>query len=504
MKSLSRDGVWGLGLALAALLLRLPFRSRFLYHWDSVNFALSLEHYDVRLHQPHPPGYFLYSMLGQLVNSAVHDANASLVWICLVSGVLGVVALYWLGTVMFDRRVGVVAALLALANPLQWFYSDVALSYSPEFLLVTLVAGLCYLQLTGRRQGWVWSAILLGIAGGIRQNDLAFLLPLWLASLWPLPWRQRLASLAILAGVVTAWAWPMMALSGGLAGYMAALGSESSGVASESPLFSLRELGLNGARMVVYLGYALLLGVLPLLWGAWELARTARAHLSDRRAWTLVLWIGPAAGFYTVVHLRQHGHIFTFLPALILLTALALTKLGERIAGTDVYKTLGKAPGPGWLAAMLTALLVLVEGAFFLFGPASLFGSNQLPLQTPSRETITQRDRFLGERIAAIRANFEPESTIILAGSFNFRHPDYYLREYQDTSLSYRLGDDLMTLPDSVHALVLFDDAALPQSPEDSRFQRLPLPDGGSLCYLTWNGDQQVKLNLSSIEVEAK
>ncbi len=42
-----------------ALLLRIPFMSRFLYHWDSVNYALSLERYDVRLHQPHPPGYFL-------------------------------------------------------------------------------------------------------------------------------------------------------------------------------------------------------------------------------------------------------------------------------------------------------------------------------------------------------------------------------------------------------------------------------------------------------------
>jgi 4-amino-4-deoxy-L-arabinose transferase-like glycosyltransferase len=502
MKPLKRDGLWSL--ALAALLTRLPFRSQFLYHWDSVNFALSLEHYDVRLHQPQPPGYFLYSMLGQLVNLAVHDANASLVWLSLASGVLGIVALYWSGAVMFDRRVGVVAALLALTNPLHWFYSDVALSYSPEFLLVTLVAGLCYLQLTGYRQGWFWVAVMLGVAGGVRQNDLAFLLPLWLISLWPLSQRQRLASLVVLAGVVTAWAWPMMALSGGPAGYLAALGSESSGIADESSLFSLRELGLNGARMIIYLGYGLLLGAIPLLWGAWELLRTARVHLADRRAWTLALWIGPAAGFYAVVHLRQHGHIFTFLPALILLTALAVTKLGGRLARADGYEIFGRPFGPGWLAATLAALLVLTDGMFFLFSPASLFNSSQLPLQTPSRETIVQRDRFLDERITAIRANFKPESTVVLAGSFNFRHPDYYLREYQDTGLSYRLTDELTTLPDSAQTLVLFDDSTLLQSPEDSRFQRLSLPDGGSLCYITWNSKQQVKLGLSSIEVEAK
>ncbi|MBI1878320.1 MAG: DUF2723 domain-containing protein [Chloroflexi bacterium] len=256
-----------LTLALAALVIRLPFRSQFLYHWDSVNFALSLEKYDVRLHQPQPPGYFLYSMLGKLVNLFFDDANASLVWISLISGVLGVVGLYWLGRLMFNHQVGVVAALLALTNPLHWFYSEVGLSYALEFLLVISVAGLCYLQLTSHRQIWLWSAILLGLVGGVRQNDLVFLLPLWLVSLYPLSWRQRGISLALLGLVVIAWTWPMMALSGGPAGYLAALTGESSEIASDSSLLSVGQLALNGFRMLIYTGYGLLLGIIPLLWG---------------------------------------------------------------------------------------------------------------------------------------------------------------------------------------------------------------------------------------------
>ena len=40
---------------------RVRYHAPYLYSWDSVSFALSLENYDIRLHQPHPPGYFLYS-----------------------------------------------------------------------------------------------------------------------------------------------------------------------------------------------------------------------------------------------------------------------------------------------------------------------------------------------------------------------------------------------------------------------------------------------------------
>jgi hypothetical protein len=35
---------------------RFAFRSRYLYDLDSVNFALAMERFDPRVHQPHLPG----------------------------------------------------------------------------------------------------------------------------------------------------------------------------------------------------------------------------------------------------------------------------------------------------------------------------------------------------------------------------------------------------------------------------------------------------------------
>src|ERR1700722_1663574 len=66
-------------IASAVLISRFACRSHDLYDLDSVNFALAMERFDPRVHQPHPPGYFLYVCLGRLLNSLVHDANLALV-----------------------------------------------------------------------------------------------------------------------------------------------------------------------------------------------------------------------------------------------------------------------------------------------------------------------------------------------------------------------------------------------------------------------------------------
>src|SRR6266404_2129575 len=101
-----------LALFLVALVLRVPFRSQFAYHWDSAQFALAINEYDIRLSQPHAPGYFLYIMLGRLANHFVDDPHASLVWISVVFGSALPAVVYLLATVMFGRKAGMTAGLL--------------------------------------------------------------------------------------------------------------------------------------------------------------------------------------------------------------------------------------------------------------------------------------------------------------------------------------------------------------------------------------------------------
>lgn len=470
-----RRDLWiSLGLFVLGVLSRLPFRSEWLSHWDSVNFALALDHYDVRLHQPQPPGYFLYVLLGRGVHLLVPDANAALVWLSLIASALGVVALYHLGAALFDRRVGGVAAALALTSPAVWFYGEVPLSYAVEFALVTPFVLLLYWQVEADPRWWPATALLLGFIGGVRQNSIVFLLPLWLVCLWQLRWRQRILSLLLLAIAGLAWLLPMMALSGGPAGYLTTLGTASAGIAEESSFLAVSQLALNAGRMAFYLGYGLLLAALPLAWGIWWGVRRWRALVRDRRFWMLALWIGPSFVFYLVVHLRQHGHIFTFLPALLLLSGWAMVRLSERLRRDELQ--------PVILGGM-AALVALVNAAFFLVAPAALFGSTRLPLQTPSRRTIEERDRYLETRVTAIRDHFDASTTAVWATGIYFRHPDYYLRNFRHVGLGYLSGEGDVLLDEDVDTLVLFNpEAELVSDP--ALLSYLPLPDGEELAYI--------------------
>ncbi len=53
---------------------------------DSVQSAPGTDEFNVPLHQPHPPGYFLYVMAGRLARLLFHDPNTALVSISAVTG----------------------------------------------------------------------------------------------------------------------------------------------------------------------------------------------------------------------------------------------------------------------------------------------------------------------------------------------------------------------------------------------------------------------------------
>src|SRR5262249_48152325 len=136
------------------LALRVPFRSQFAYHWDSAQFALAVGEYNIRISQPHVPGFYLYIWLGRLVNLLVGEPHAALVWVSVVAGAwLGAVG-YLLGTSMFDRRTGLATGLILLTSPLCWFHSEIALTTIVDSALVVSFVFVCWQAI---QQGATWS-----------------------------------------------------------------------------------------------------------------------------------------------------------------------------------------------------------------------------------------------------------------------------------------------------------------------------------------------------------
>src|SRR4030066_1507733 len=110
MHQKNNDMLLPLSLFFITIITRIPWTSKLLYHWDSVQFALALKKYDITLHQPHPPGYFFYVMLGRLLNLLINDANTVFVSISVIFSGLAVAAIYHLGKEISDKKIGIIAA----------------------------------------------------------------------------------------------------------------------------------------------------------------------------------------------------------------------------------------------------------------------------------------------------------------------------------------------------------------------------------------------------------
>ena len=97
---------------------RFLFRSRYLYDIDSVNFALALNRFDPSVHQPHPPGYYLYVYLGRLAQLIFPDANTALVAVSILASCAAAGLIFALADSWFGRTAAVSAGLIFLVSPL--------------------------------------------------------------------------------------------------------------------------------------------------------------------------------------------------------------------------------------------------------------------------------------------------------------------------------------------------------------------------------------------------
>ncbi len=82
-------------LAVLSLAAHLMFLPPTLEDLDSVNFALGVRHFDVALHQPHPPGYPVFIALGKAgtwglakLGVASPEVRGLAVWSALAAGLL--------------------------------------------------------------------------------------------------------------------------------------------------------------------------------------------------------------------------------------------------------------------------------------------------------------------------------------------------------------------------------------------------------------------------------
>lgn len=342
---------WGRWTLIAAACLALIAATRWpllptqhLYHIDNVNFALALDDFNPRLHQPQPPGDPMYVALTRWMRPLTPRVEI----LFPLSGILGsaaaMAALWWVGEMLLGARAGWVAALLLALNPVFWLagignYVRVYLA-----LGAATVAGLVWKSLVAKSETqsaiyFCASAAALGLFAGFRPEMGLLLAPLvfipqtgWIPAFGPrAPLWNWVAALGCAAATTLPWLLITAEHTGGLA-RLYQLNRHY--LAAQERHFSL----FYGAtlqealRMAASSIYWIFLGAVP--WAAfvpqaWRDSREDRTALS-LAVWFLVFWFVPPLLFFTFIHISMPDHALVAIPAVALAGAWTLTRLPAR------------------------------------------------------------------------------------------------------------------------------------------------------------------------------
>ena len=507
---------------LLTVLLRLPYRLGVPYNWDAVQFALALKEFDVTKHQPHPPGYLLYVLLGRLLNGWVQDSAQTYVILAVLMSGMTTLVVYLLARALYDRPTALTAAALLTVSPLFWFYGVVGLSYAAEALMASAVAYFTYQALLGRERYIYLSAIYLGLAGGVRQSVIMLLFPLWLGSL---AWgtrsaRKIIVALGLLGLAVLTWFLPMIWLTGGLDRYLSASAELFSSTVAKTSVFNEGSWEVAFVQLryllestLVGLGF-LFLGLLglPLYW---------RRHGWSRPEWFLLIWMLPAIVFYSLVHFGRAGYVLTYLPALMILLSRVLVVSVEAVTQTV------ETPRIRWaVMGAVVGTLVLTNGAFFVSAKPTprefkrersdsrvgewmdrARADYQDMFESRTAAALREHEAVIRTYVETIRELYDPRETALVTEVGNprsytwLRHAMFYLSEYPIYQL--RVGtpplhyyapqsavtmipteSSTITLAPRTRQLVWFVDSWNPLAERPRGLQEISLPYGRSLYVL--------------------
>jgi hypothetical protein len=441
----------------AVAITRFVFRSHYLYDLDSVNFALAMQRFDPRVHQPHPPGYFLYICAGRLLNIAFHDANLALVVLSILASCGVAVVVYKMTLDWFGPTAAQFAGLFFLISPLAWFHGIVALTYIVEACFSGFLGYLCWRIYCGRAEFILPAAIVLGVSAGVRPSSLVFLAPLFLFSLRKITPKGRWMGLAVLTLALTAWFVPMIVASGGLKAYFGALASLWRMVPSQSTVFNSSPANSIARVFTIFFIYLLTFGAASLA----PLAALASTTPADprKRSFTFV-WIGPALCFFTFGYLK-----FVNSGYLLLLCAPACIWLG--LWASEWYEA------SAWRTSFkLTAIAFGVAVNVLIFIASPLYCSyRQVRRFEAELENVTTALPKVGSSRDTLILSFDSH--------FNgFRHAGYYLPGYRTVEYPeahLKEGPRIFSMYERDTQLV----TALPAAPY-TQFVMFPLPEGDS------------------------
>lgn len=384
---------------------------KYLYYFDNINFALALERFDPSAHQPQPPGYPLFVLLGLVLHFVFPVREAFL-----AAGLLAAAAALWLlwllARRMLDERAAAFSVLTLLFLPAMWLGG---ITHQVRVFLPAgaLAVAYCCWRALSSRSGPNWflgAAAAVGLAAGFRPDLPVYLAPLLV---WT-GWRKRfsrnvwLGAAIVLLSAVALWLPYTVTASGGLARYLELIRNYSQDEFSASSAMFGAPVG-PALRMAWVAFIWTGLGVLAWVWAV-PFALKSGAYQGKREAWLfLLLLFVPAYLFLSLVHVGDPDQTLIVAPAIALLSgwtlsAFAATRRRAQIAVVGV---------------------LLLSFAVFFRPPRGIASASGYP-------AVRKVDEQTQAAFHAIRALSAKERNTVLVSfqsMITYRHLSYYFRD---------------------------------------------------------------------------
>ncbi|MFQ5911688.1 MAG: glycosyltransferase family 39 protein [Nitrospinota bacterium] len=205
----------------------MAFAVDYLEGWDSVDFALALDHYSLSEQQPHFPGYPVYIWIARTLRPLFTGEASALAATSALFGGLALLPFFGLARTLFGPSEAIAATLFFLFTPLQFLAGTKALSDATGlfFLLTFLWLALCAQREAERPGGWVFAGLAgsaLALTLGVRLSYTPFVLT---GAFLLVPWlrasrssSERLCRVVVPLAAFTlsaaSWLWWQMAQEG--------------------------------------------------------------------------------------------------------------------------------------------------------------------------------------------------------------------------------------------------------------------------------------------------